>query len=106
MPNFIDGLRVYKPNEKAPDFVKANLSIDCKALVEYMRKNHTDGKMKVDIKLGKTGNLYAELNTWKKPENDFDISKAVATDRGTQHLEQDYPPMPEEEPIDVRKVLF
>jgi len=98
MPTFVNGLRVFKPNEKAPDFVKANLVINCKELVEFMRANHTDGQIRIDIKLAKTGNLYAELNTWKREKQDHPFGKGktyqeavCSTDRGTQDLSKSYP---------------
>lgn len=112
MANFINGLRVFKPHEKAPDFIKANLVINCKELVEYMRANHTDGQMRVDIKLAKTGNLYAELNTFKKGEKQDwanpDLREKMSS-KETMNVpvnEQDYPPMPEEEPISVQSIPF
>lgn len=110
MANFIKGLRVFKPNEKAPDFVKANLVINCKELVEYMRANHTDGQMRVDIKLGKTGNLYAELNTWKKPEHPFGKDKTYQETFNVPTASKDFvdypmPPVPEDD-IYVKDIPF
>jgi len=91
MPTFVNGLRVFKPNEKAPEFVKANLVINCKELVEFMRANHTDGQIRVDIKLAKTGNLYAELNTWKKREKqDHPFEKGNQEAVCSQDLSKDH----------------
>lgn len=71
---FIDGMRIFGAKQGAPEWIKGQIVVECKELVEFMRKNHTEGKMRIDIKQGKSGNLYLELNTWKpenKPNNAF-----------------------------------
>ena len=61
---FVDGM-ICKKNEKAPDFVLCDLSIKCKDLVSFMRENHKDGWINVDIKMSRAGKPYASLNTWQ-----------------------------------------
>ena len=36
---FIDGLNVFRPGEKAPDFVKASLVINPTKLVKWLQEN-------------------------------------------------------------------
>lgn len=66
---FVDGIRVFKPHEKAPEFVKANLVITSAELTAWL-KQHTgdDGKVRVDLKKSQKGELYLALNTYKKGE--------------------------------------
>jgi len=54
-----------KPNEKAPDFVKCNLSIKREELIAWLSEKDSDW-INVDIKeSGRTLNWYAEVNTWE-----------------------------------------
>lgn len=74
----VNGMRVFKSHPNAPEFVKANISIDCKELVEFMRANHKDGKIRVDILESKKGGLYAKLNSFepkKEPTHPFGQGK-------------------------------
>ena len=61
---FVDGLFVDQPHEKAPDFVKARLSIDRKKLGNWLR-NETDDRINIDIKEAKSGKWYAAVDSWK-----------------------------------------
>ncbi len=65
MPDFVNGLMAKKPNEKAPDFVKCNLSIKREDLIAWLSEKDSDW-INVDIKeSGRTLNWYAEVNTWE-----------------------------------------
>ena len=65
MPDFVNGLMAKKPNEKAPDFVKCNLSIKREELIAWLSEKDSDW-INVDIKeSGRTLNWYAEVNTWE-----------------------------------------
>jgi len=126
MPNFVNGMKIYRPSEKAPQFVKANIEINCKELVEFMRANHKDGKIRIDIKEGKQkedgtrGNLYADLNTyeatksptksdWAKPElrqqfGSKDAVKPNSRQESDVYGESGYPK--EQEMIEVKDIPF
>lgn len=65
---FARGLSFKKPSEKSPSFVKGKLSIKVDEFKEFMDKNQTNGWVNVDLKEGKSGNYYAELDTWT-PQN-------------------------------------
>jgi len=65
MPDFVDGLRAKKPNDKAPDFVKCNLSIKREYLLAWL-STRNDEWINVQVKeSGKTGTWYAEVDTWE-----------------------------------------
>ena len=76
---FVDGLFV-KRHEKAPDFVKANLSFNQK-FIDWLQNNlNAKGYCNVDIKESKGGKLYAELNSWQPdlpPKTEEDIIKEM-----------------------------
>tara|TARA_R110000765_G_scaffold183275_1_gene289187 strand:+ start:472 stop:744 length:273 start_codon:yes stop_codon:yes gene_type:complete len=80
---WIDGLRVYKPNETSPDWVKAKITLNKAELMSWLA-NQQDETIKVQVAEAKSsGNYYAEVDTWKpnyeamqtqesKPDGDFD----------------------------------
>lgn len=73
---FVDGLIVKPPHEKAPDFVKCSISIKRKDLGNWLR-GKSDDWINLDVKVAKSGKWYAEINNWKpkqdsKPEFEDD----------------------------------
>jgi hypothetical protein len=82
---FVDGLIVKAPNPKAPDFVKASISIKVADLGVWLRAKHKAGEewVNIDVKESKAGKWYAAVSTYKpkskdeekpagKPEGKFD----------------------------------
>jgi hypothetical protein len=72
---FADGLRVSKPHENAPDFVKGRISIKRETLIDWLNKQQGT-YINLDIKESKSGNLYAAVDNWKpknKKSDDPDI---------------------------------
>ena len=64
---FVRGLRVYKPNENAPEFVKLNFQAFVDDFVQFLQENKdSNGQVRFDMKKSKGGALYLELNTYKK----------------------------------------
>jgi len=66
---FPNGFRVYKPSDKAPQFVKANILIHVQDFQNWMH-NHAaaDGTLRLSILLNKDGNGYhAEKDEYRKP---------------------------------------
>jgi hypothetical protein len=61
---FVDGLMAFPPFEKAPDFVKCALSIDRLKMIAWLTAQ-TGEKIKVDVKVGRSGKWYASVNEWK-----------------------------------------
>lgn len=110
MANFINGMRVFSPHAKAPEFVKANLVINCKELVEYMRANHTNGEIKIDIKMAKSGKLYADLNTFKKQNNQahpFGQGKTYQETfkKDEKEITKEEAPLPDDEDFDISEAV-
>lgn len=64
---FVDGLLIKAPHEKAPDFVKCAISIKRKDLGNWLR-SQTEDWINLDVKVAKSGQWYAEVNTWKKED--------------------------------------
>lgn len=61
---FVDGLLVKPPRDKAPDYVKASLSMKREALIAWLQSR--DGEwINLDIKEGRSGKWYAAVDTWK-----------------------------------------
>ena len=61
---FVDGLIVKAPHERAPDFVKASISIKVAELKEWLDGRDTEW-VNVDVKESRGGKWYAAVNTFK-----------------------------------------
>jgi hypothetical protein len=83
--DFVDGMIIKKPNDNAPEWVKAKMSIkldDFKGWIgNFVKANPNDEWINIDIKESQKGTLYAERDTWKpekkaaapQPKGDEDI---------------------------------
>jgi hypothetical protein len=67
---FAEGMKAYKPRDKAPDWVKADLVFTVTEFMDFLL-NHAkpDGTVRIQIKEGKTGNYYAALDQWTSGVN-------------------------------------
>ena len=67
---FVDGLIVKAPHEKAPDFVKAQISIKVADLGMWLREKHKAGEewVNLDVKAAKSGKWYASVSKFKPKE--------------------------------------
>ena len=61
---FVNGLIIKPPHDKAPDFVKCAISIKRKDLGNWLREKKDDW-INLDVKVSKDGKWYAEVNNWK-----------------------------------------
>ena len=61
---FIDGLIVKAPNDNAPDYVKAKLSIKRQELIDWLGQQQGDW-INADIKVSQGGKYYAQVDDWK-----------------------------------------
>ena len=68
--NFINGLIVKAPNERAPEYVKAKLSIKREELIAWLQGQPGEW-ITADIKVSQNGKWYAAVDTWK-PEGKQD----------------------------------
>jgi hypothetical protein len=84
---FVDGLIVKAPNPKAPDFVKASISIKVEDLGKWLREKFKTGEkwVNIDVKESKAGKWYAAVSTFKpnkqeekkpEPKGKFDDTDA------------------------------
>lgn len=71
MANYVNGVRVFSPHAKAPDFVLAELVLTPADIASWMAENSElctqyNGKdqVKMTIKKGRDGKVYAEVNTY------------------------------------------
>jgi hypothetical protein len=61
---FVDGFIAKAPNENAPDYVKAKVSIKREDLLNWLAKRQ-DEWINLEIKEGRTGRWYASVDNWK-----------------------------------------
>jgi hypothetical protein len=62
--NFIDGLIVKAPNDRAPKYVKAKLSIKRAELITWLQQQEGEW-VNADIKVSQNGKWYAAVDHWK-----------------------------------------
>lgn len=69
---FVDGLIVKAPHEKAPSFVKASISIKVEDLGKWLRAKYKEGNewINLDVKESKGGKWYAAVSTFKPKDRD------------------------------------
>jgi hypothetical protein len=77
---FVDGLIVKKPHEKAPGFVKAQIAIKVAELGQWLRGKFKAGDewVNVDVKEAKSGKWYAAVSTYKPKEKEEEQPKKPA----------------------------
>ena len=79
---FVDGLRVSR-HERAPEYVICQLGIKCKDFVQWLRENADGEWINIDVKIsGRTNQMYAELNDWKRQQESKSESKPQTSDDG------------------------
>lgn len=61
---FVDGLRVYAPHERAPDYIIANATIDNTTLCAWLSAH--PGQVRIVIKRSQGGKYYAAVDTYKR----------------------------------------
>ena len=69
---FAEGLRFFKPNEKAPSWIKGNVTINLQELREFIKKqDFKEPVMRLGLcKSEKKGTYYFTLNDWKPTSKD------------------------------------
>lgn len=76
---FAEGLRIFKPNAKAPAFVKADIVIKKEELINWL-KDQPGEDIKLSVKESTKGNWYAEVNDYKPTQPQV---------QGTAKIEED-----------------
>lgn len=78
-PVFPKGIFFKLPNEKAPDFVKGSISIKKDEAIDWI--SSTDGDwVNLDLKVGKSGKAYAQVNDWKPEGKEGKKEEAPSSD--------------------------
>ena len=79
---FVPGLFVKPPHERAPDFVKASISIKVEDLGKWLREQYKAGKtdwINIDVKESKGGKWYAAVSKFK-PKDKAGAKKSADED--------------------------
>lgn len=63
---FPEGIRVFKPNEKAPAFVKGEIVLKKSELAKWIKDQPEE--VRLSIKESQKGSYYLEVNNWQ-PKN-------------------------------------
>lgn len=61
---FINGLIVKAPNDRAPEYVKARLSIKREELIAWLQSEHGEW-INAEIKVSQGGKWFASVDDWK-----------------------------------------
>ena len=85
---FPEGLIVKPPHEKAPDFVKAKLSIKRAELMAWLKSRSGDW-VNLDIKVARSGKWYAAVDDWKPKEGRGEQSSAPPPAQSDDGFEDD-----------------
>lgn len=64
--------------ENKPDFVVCNVGIDVKQFIEFLETHQKKGRVKIEIKLGRSGKPYADLNQYESTSGDKTEGSPVA----------------------------
>lgn len=69
-PKFVDGLRAFKPNEKAPKFVKLNVVVNESFVNWFAAEKNEKNEVNINLLLSQKGVLYFVKNEWQ-PKKDY-----------------------------------
>lgn len=87
--DLIGGIFAKEPHEKAPDFVKARMSVKLADLASYMRQLKAEDPdiewLNFDVKVARSGKWYCARDNWK-PQ-----SKAENTPKAQDDFDSDVP---------------
>lgn len=96
---FIPGLIVKAPHERAPEYVKAKLSIKREELLRWLGEQ--DGEwINADVKVSQNGKWYASIDDWK-PEQRGNSGGGTShrQQRDTGRSQAQRPPQDEEDEL-------
>ena len=90
---FVKGLIVKAPHEKAPDFVKAAISIKVEELGLWLREKHKAGDewVNIDVKESKGGKWYAAVSTYRPKDKEEAKSAGKFADMKDDDPDADFP---------------
>lgn len=89
---FVNGLIVKAPHPKAPDFVKAQISIKVVDLLNWLNQRSDQEWINIDVKTSKAGKWYAAVSQYKKDDQAKEPAKKGGSSVvGGKELEDDLP---------------
>lgn len=85
---FVQGMFYREPSDKAPKWVKGNLSFRVKEFTEFLMAQEDErGWVNIDLKESKGGKIYAEVNTYKPQKQEIPvIEEQVALDPNAEEI--------------------
>lgn len=83
---FFEGLKIGKPHDNAPGFVKGKVAIKVDELVAFLQKHQNEkGWLNADLKEGRNGGYYMEVDTWKPKKDTWnDTESSVDPETGRE----------------------
>lgn len=90
---FINGLIVKAPNDRAPEYVKARISIKREELIAWLQSERGEW-INADIKVSQNGKWYAAVDDWK-PNGGSGGTRGGAPQRERPSRATDAPPSDE-----------
>jgi hypothetical protein len=88
---FADGF-IIKRRENAPEWVIGNLSIKVDEAIAFLKNNEKKGWVNLNIKKGRSGNPYIELDTFEaKPKGEEKAAKAAPPPQAEPEEDGDLP---------------
>jgi hypothetical protein len=61
---FVNGMMFKEPKENAPEWIKGIISIKVADLIRFLTEHENHGWVNIDLKEGKSGKKYFQLNTY------------------------------------------
>jgi len=90
---FPSGISAFKPNDKAPSFIKANLSIKKAELIEWLKSQ--GDTVKLDLKESKdSGKYYLSVNDFTATKKDETKAGAYTEQVKKQVVTEDFGDLP------------
>ena len=86
---FIPGLMAKAPHDRAPEYVKAKLSIKRQELLAWLQDQPGDW-INADVKVSQNGKWYVALDDWKPNQGERPAPKPAQ--RSATAADEDFPP--------------
>ena len=90
-PEFVPGLFVKPPHPRAPEFVRASVSIKREELAEWLSAR-SDEWINIDVKESRGGKWYAQVSTYKPKDKETPKpAPAAPSGGGFEDFDNDIP---------------
>lgn len=87
-PKWADGLKIFDPHEKAPDYILASIVIDVEEFITTLKRNNAMGEVRLTVKRSQNGTPYAVIDEWRPAPREYQGCGETIND----------PPGPQERP--------